>query len=36
MCSSGLDALSVRIAQSFLEAQAFDLPLHPLLPHTRC
>jgi hypothetical protein len=26
----------VRLAQSFLEAQTFDLPLHPLLPHTRC
>lgn len=28
--------LPVRLAQSFLEAQTFDLPLHPLLPHTRC
>src|SRR5690606_2913273 len=26
----------VRLVQSFLEAQTFDLPLNPLLPHTRC
>jgi hypothetical protein len=28
--------LPFRLAQYFLGAQTFDLPLHPLLPHTRC
>jgi hypothetical protein len=31
MCSSGLEALSVRLAQNFLETRTFDLPVHPAI-----